>query len=65
MLDNHCSYVCVYLGLFLMEEKVYLDQLARHGSHVGAAVTLDLRHISHASNAEPEVLEEDTPSLVL
>lgn len=48
-----------------MKEKVYLDQLARHGSHVSAAMTLDLRNISHASNTEPEVLEEDIPSLVL
>lgn len=47
----------MYYVSLLRGELVYLDQLARHGAHVGAAMTLYLSHVSHAANAEPEVLE--------
>lgn len=33
-----------------------LDDLAGHGSNVRPSVSLDLRHISHTSDGEPEVL---------
>ena len=55
---------CLQLQFVYLGPQTHLNDLARHGPHVGASVALNFRHVSHAPNTEPEVLQEKSEKMV-